>query len=309
MRSDTSRIEPARRASGIGPVTARDGLRAHRGPAGVARRGRATCSTSRRARRRCGPSSTPAAVRRRRSGRPWSTGLARRRACPRPPAASASAGSRWRCCSRRSARHVAPAPFARSVVALDALRGTDVGGPRLAGGVASARVAWRRRRRRQLVPYAPSADVASSSRRRRARGRSTSRPASARRASRRWTSPASVGWLAADLRRRHRAIGGDGRGRPRSSTRGAVAYAAELLGGAQRVLDLSRRVRQGPGAVRPADRQLPGGEAPLRRHARRRRGHALGRLLRGLVHRRRRSRRVGRRVDRQGVVLRRGPAG
>ena len=45
------------------------------------------------------------------------------------------------------------------------------------------------------------------------------------------------------------------------------------------------RLREGTGAVRPADRQLPGGQAPLRRHARRRRGHALDGLLGRLVHR------------------------
>ena len=42
------------------------------------------------------------------------------------------------------------------------------------------------------------------------------------------------------------------------------------------VLDMTVAVRQGPGAVRPAHRELPGRKAPLRRHARRRGGHALG---------------------------------
>jgi diguanylate cyclase (GGDEF)-like protein len=44
-----------------------------------------------------------------------------------------------------------------------------------------------------------------------------------------------------------------------------------------------RRVRQGAQAVRPPDRRLPGGLAPLRADAARDRGRALGELLRGVV--------------------------
>ncbi len=69
---------------------------------------------------------------------------------------------------------------------------------------------------------------------------------------------------------------------------GAVAYAAELLGHRWFGARPRRVVRERTRAVRPTDRQLPGGEASLRRHARRRRGHALGRLLRRVVHRGRR---------------------
>jgi len=43
------------------------------------------------------------------------------------------------------------------------------------------------------------------------------------------------------------------------------------------------RLRQGAGAVRKADRLVPGGQAPLCRHAGRRRGHAPDRLPRRLV--------------------------
>ena len=67
------------------------------------------------------------------------------------------------------------------------------------------------------------------------------------------------------------------------------------------------RVRQGPRAVRPADRVVPGREASVRRHARRRRGHAVDGLLGGLVHRCRRSRsiRSRRRPRRRGAPTRR----
>ena len=65
---------------------------------------------------------------------------------------------------------------------------------------------------------------------------------------------------------------GPGRGVPLGGDAGRSRDGDEPGGG----------VRQGPRAVRPAHRQLPGGEAPLRRHAGRRRGHALGRLPRGL---------------------------
>ena len=80
-------------------------------------------------------------------------------------------------------------------------------------------------------------------------------------------------------------LGGAAEARAAPRRRRAVAYSAELLGVAPAGARPVRRVRQGPGAVRPADRQLPGGEAPLRRHARRRRGHAVGRLLGRLVRR------------------------
>ena len=56
-------------------------------------------------------------------------------------------------------RHVAPAPFQQTVLALAALAGTAWADA--CSRAASARVAWRGRRRAPaLVPYAPVADVA-----------------------------------------------------------------------------------------------------------------------------------------------------
>ena len=66
-----------------------------------------------------------------------------------------------------------------------------------------------------------------------------------------------------------------------------------------------RRVRQGPGAVRQADRLLPGGQAHAGRLPGRRGGHAVDRLLRRLVRRRRRPRALTGRQHGQGLVLRR----
>ena len=69
------------------------------------------------------------------------------------------------------------------------------------------------------------------------------------------------------------------------------------------------RVREGAGAVRQADRLVPGGPAPLRRHAARGRARARRGLLRVLGRRRRRpGRGAPRRDDGQGVRERRVPA-
>ena len=46
-------------------------------------------------------------------------------------------------------------------------------------------------------------------------------------------------------------------------------FAAEAVGVARECTESGRPVRQGARAVRPADRHVPGGEAPLRQHARR----------------------------------------
>ncbi len=46
--------------------------------------------------------------------------------------------------------------------------------------------------------------------------------------------------------------------------------AAEASGGAQECVERGERVREGPDAVRPSHRDVPGGQAPLRQHARRR---------------------------------------
>ncbi len=65
-------------------------------------------------------------------------------------------------------RHAAPAPFASTILALAALRGTEWE-DRLADGAIGA-VAWGDDSDRQLVPYAPVADVAVIVARRQARG-------------------------------------------------------------------------------------------------------------------------------------------
>ena len=197
-----------------------------------------------------------------------------------------------------------PAPFASTILALAALRGTEWE-DRLANGAIGA-VAWGDDRDRQLVPYAPIADVAVI-----VHGdslvvhdltageRPTAEPA--------MDVTRCVGWIPTDRAGATRID--DAEAATALIDRGAAAVAAEALGGASTGPRPDRRARQDPRAVRPADRLVPGGEAPLRRHARRRRGHALDRLPRGLVAGRRRSRRLGRGVDGQGVVRRRGPSG
>ena len=74
-------------------------------------------------------------------------------------------------------------------------------------------------------------------------------------------------------RRRRRAGPDPGRGRDRAGRRAARRGAARAGHG--------RRLRQGQAPVRPADRQLPGDQAPLRRPAAGGRVAALGRRLRG----------------------------
>ena len=70
-----------------------------------------------------------------------------------------------------------------------------------------------------------------------------------------------------------------------------ATLALEAVGIAQKALELGDRVREGPGAVRPADRRLPGRLPPARRHLRRDRARPLARLLGRVV--RRRGRRAG----------------
>ena len=135
-------------------------------------------------------------------------------------------------------------------------------------GVPTRRRTRRRRRSRVVVAR----------RRRRpgaVRGRPR-RPRAARAPSRRWTSPARSAGSRFDAHAGARASAAPtpvdalvDRGATFAARRDARRRVARARPGG--------RVRQGPGAVRPADRQLPGGEAPVRRHARRRRGHALDR--------------------------------
>ena len=74
-------------------------------------------------------------------------------------------------------------------------------------------------------------------------------------------------------RRRRRPTVLAGRAPGCSSTSPGSILAAEAAGVAARVHRAGRRVRQGPRAVRPPDRHVPGGQAPLRQHAR---GHRAG---------------------------------
>jgi alkylation response protein AidB-like acyl-CoA dehydrogenase len=126
--------------------------------------------------------------------------------------------------------HVAPAPILQQIVALDALAGTDWAEPLLAGDVIACVAASGAR---EVVPFAPSAAVAVC-----VRGdqlvafapTSTREPA--------MDVTREVGWLdpsaAGDA-----TVLGDADAVRRFVDRGAMAYAAELLGGAQRLLDLS----------------------------------------------------------------------
>ena len=137
----------------------------------------------------------------------------------------------------------------------------------------------RRARRRRRVDHADADD-----RRRRASSTRSSSTAC------RWTrTPRSAATGALELAR----------------ARAYTALAAELAGVAQRAMEMARRVRQGPQAVRPADRLLPGGLAPLRADAARDRGRALGGLLRGLGRRQRARDGAARRLDGEGLRVRR----
>ena len=178
--------------------------------------------------------------------------------------------------------HAAPAPFVSTVLALDAFaRGRRDGVGRAPADRRSARV-------RRVGPRRTRC---------RTRRRPTSRSCATTTACSRSSSPSDrarepamdltreLGWLDVDgrpripARRRRRARPAPRPGRDVRVRRPARRRRTRARPG--------RRVRQGPRAVRPPDRFVPGREAPLRRHARRRRGHALDRLLGGVVHRRR----------------------
>ncbi|MGZ4758525.1 MAG: acyl-CoA dehydrogenase family protein, partial [Acidimicrobiales bacterium] len=132
-------------------------------------------------------------------------------------------------------RHAAPAPFASTILALAALRGTEWE-DRLANGAIGA-VAWGDATDRQLVPYAPIADVAvivdgdslvihdlTTG------GRPPREPA--------MDVTRCVGWIASDRAGATR-TDADPAATATLIDRGAVAVAAEALGGASRVLDMT----------------------------------------------------------------------
>ena len=125
--------------------------------------------------------------------------------------------------------HVAPAPILQQIVALDALAGTEWADALLAGESIACVAASGAP---EVVPYAPSASVAVC-----VRGEelvafapiSTREPA--------MDVTREVGWL--DPASGDAKVLGPAEAVRRFVDRGAMAYAAELLGGAQRLLDLS----------------------------------------------------------------------
>jgi alkylation response protein AidB-like acyl-CoA dehydrogenase len=125
--------------------------------------------------------------------------------------------------------HVAPAPILQQFVALDALEGTEWAGALITGDSIACVAASGSR---EVVPYAPSASVAVC-----VRGDElvAFAPTSAREPAMDVTR--EVGWL--DPAAGDATVLGGADAVRRFVDRGAMAYAAELLGGAQRLLDLS----------------------------------------------------------------------
>jgi alkylation response protein AidB-like acyl-CoA dehydrogenase len=129
--------------------------------------------------------------------------------------------------------HVAPAPIVQSMIALDALRETSWVDELLSGEVVACVSASGRR---EVVPYAPSAAVAVCR-------RGDELVAADLREQHPAREPAmdvtrEVGWLDSDSLVGAQSLGGDGV-LQRFVDRGATAYAAELLGAAQHMLDES----------------------------------------------------------------------
>jgi len=129
--------------------------------------------------------------------------------------------------------HVAPAPIVQSMIAIDALRDTPWIDGLLAGDVVACVAASGRR---EVVPYAPSADVA-------VLRRGDELVHADLRSQRPTREPAldvtrEVGWLDVESLRDVQTISGDD-ALDRFIDRGATAYAAELLGAAQHMLDES----------------------------------------------------------------------
>ena len=125
--------------------------------------------------------------------------------------------------------HVAPAPILQQIVALDAVTGTEWAAPLLAGDIVACVAASGAR---EVVPYAPSAAVAVC-----VRGDElvAFAPSSTREPAMDVTR--EVGWL--DPSEGDATVLGGGDAVQAFIDRGSMAYSAELLGGAQRLLDLS----------------------------------------------------------------------
>jgi len=126
--------------------------------------------------------------------------------------------------------HVAPAPILQQIVALDALAGTVYAEPLLSGDTVACVAASGAR---EVVPYAPAASVAVC-----VRGDElvVIEPSSTREPAMDITR--EVGWLDPLSSSPIAVLGGADAVRA-FVDRGATAYAAELLGGAQRLLDMS----------------------------------------------------------------------
>jgi alkylation response protein AidB-like acyl-CoA dehydrogenase len=125
--------------------------------------------------------------------------------------------------------HVAPAPILQQIVALDALSQTEWAEPLLAGATIACVAASGAR---EVVPYAPSAGVAVC-----VLGQElvAFAPVSHREPAMDVTR--EVGWL--EPTAENATVIGDADAVRKFVDRGAMAYAAELLGGAQQLLDLS----------------------------------------------------------------------
>ncbi|HEY2814665.1 MAG TPA: acyl-CoA dehydrogenase family protein [Acidimicrobiales bacterium] len=131
--------------------------------------------------------------------------------------------------------HVSPAPIVQSIVAVDALRGTEWVEPLLAGESIACVAASGRR---EVVPYAPCADVAVCVRgdelvavdlRETRPGREPAMDVTREVG---WLDPAAVAGMGATVLGTDDVV-------TRFVDRGATAYAAELLGAAQHMLDES----------------------------------------------------------------------
>jgi alkylation response protein AidB-like acyl-CoA dehydrogenase len=129
--------------------------------------------------------------------------------------------------------HVAPAPIVQSIIAADALRDTPRVASLLAGEVVACVGATGAR---EVVPYAASADVAVCRR----GDELVAVDLREQRLSRESAMDVTreVGWLDPDALAGAQPVGSDDAVR-RFFDRGATAYAAELLGAAQRMLDES----------------------------------------------------------------------
>ena len=204
-----------------------------------------------------------APVDRRALGARWPASACSGCCSPRPTAAAASAPSRARSCSSSSARHLAPGPVLWTVLAAPLVDGA-ADGERLVGGRRRADARRRRlgRRRARRRP------------RRAARRRTTTRVV-AHRTTADLAPPSALDPLDPltpvgrfDGLRRRRRRSATPRRRPSCGSSARCSSAAMLVGVASRAPRGRPRLRPRAPAVRRADRLVPGGQAPARRHVR-----------------------------------------